>query len=319
MPRPLRFVPEKDTLVEITTRCFQSQYLLAPSPLVNEIILGVLARAADEYEVGVVAYVCLSSHYHLLVRADDAKQVAGFAGYFNANVAREINRLRGRSGHFWEDRYHAIIVSGEEAAQIDRLVYILSNGVKEGLVERVADWPGVHAAPALLDGGPVEGTWFDRTREYGARCRGEAFDARRFAETQVLELVPLPCWDGLSPKVRRSRIAGLIHQIEAEAAALRKDSGLEPVSREAIERQNPFERPKKPKKSSAPRFHAFTKKARRQLYEAYAIFVAAFREAAEKLRAGDRMARFPTGSFPPHLPFVRDELSVTLSAALSAG
>ena len=26
---------------------------------------------------------------------------------------------------------------------------------------------------------------------------------------------------------------------------------------------------------------------------------------AEKLRAGDRTARFPTGSFPPHLPFVR--------------
>lgn len=77
-------------------------------------------------------------------------------------------------------------------------------------------------------------------------------DARRFAETRVLELVPLPCWDGLSPEVRRSRIARLIQQIEAEAAALRKASGLEPVGREAIERQNPFERLKKPKQSSAP-------------------------------------------------------------------
>jgi hypothetical protein len=41
------------------------------------------------------------------------------------------------------------------------------------------------------------------------------------------------------------------------------------------------------------------------MYEAYAGFVAAFREAAEKLRGGDRMARFPEGSFPPGLPFVR--------------
>ena len=31
---------------------------------------------------------------------------------------------------------------------------------------------------------------------------------------------------------------------------------------------------------------------------------AAFREAAEKLRAGDREAAFPVGSFPPGLPFV---------------
>jgi hypothetical protein len=40
------------------------------------------------------------------------------------------------------------------------------------------------------------------------------------------------------------------------------------------------------------------------LWEAYAFFVAAFREAAEKLRGGDRSAEFPPGSFPPRLPFV---------------
>jgi hypothetical protein len=41
------------------------------------------------------------------------------------------------------------------------------------------------------------------------------------------------------------------------------------------------------------------------MYKMYAIFVAAFREAAEQLRAGDRSAKFPEGSFPPGLPFVR--------------
>jgi len=40
------------------------------------------------------------------------------------------------------------------------------------------------------------------------------------------------------------------------------------------------------------------------LGEAYSTFLAAFREAAEKLKAGDRAARFPLGSFPPALPFV---------------
>jgi len=33
------------------------------------------------------------------------------------------------------------------------------------------------------------------------------------------------------------------------------------------------------------------------MYKTYAGFVAAFREAAEKLRGGDRLARFPEGSF----------------------
>jgi hypothetical protein len=41
-----------------------------------------------------------------------------------------------------------------------------------------------------------------------------------------------------------------------------------------------------------------TKEARKALYEAYAWFVAAYREAADKLKKGDRDAAFPPGSFP---------------------
>jgi hypothetical protein len=41
------------------------------------------------------------------------------------------------------------------------------------------------------------------------------------------------------------------------------------------------------------------------LREAYGLFLTAFRDAAELLKAGDRMASFPKGSFPPGLPFVR--------------
>ena len=40
------------------------------------------------------------------------------------------------------------------------------------------------------------------------------------------------------------------------------------------------------------------------MWTAYFTFVAAFREAAEKLKAGNRLASFPIGSFPPGLPFV---------------
>ena len=59
------------------------------------------------------------------------------------------------------------------------------------------------------------------------------------------------------------------------------------------------------KKSPAPRFHAATKAAREALRQAYGLFLAAFREAAERLKAGDPTARFPNGCFPPGLPFVR--------------
>jgi hypothetical protein len=50
--------------------------------------------------------------------------------------------------------------------------------------------------------------------------------------------------------------------------------------------------------------HAASRRIRREIYEMYYRFVAAFREAAEQLRAGDRSVTFPEGSFPPGLPFV---------------
>ena len=68
--------------------------------------------------------------------------------------------------------------------------------------------------------------------------------------------------------------------------------------------QDPHDRPKRSKRSPAPFFHAVSARVRDELWEGYRWFVAAFRDAAEKLRAGDRNVSFPAGSFPPALPFV---------------
>ncbi len=91
-------------------------------------------------------------------------------GYFNSKLAREVARSTGWRDKVFSRRYQAILVSDEEEAQIGRLVYVLSHGCKENLVARPQDWPGVHSVTALLTGEPIEGTWFDRTREWEARC-----------------------------------------------------------------------------------------------------------------------------------------------------
>ena len=84
----------------------------------------------------------------------------------------------------------------------------------------------------------------------------------------------------------------------------RKNAGIRPRGRAAVLAQNPLRRPLKTKKSPAPAFHAASQAVRRELRDAYGWFVGAFRAAAEKLRAGDRNAVFPVGSFPPALKFV---------------
>ena len=196
------------------------------------------------------------------------------------------------------------MVSDEEEAQIERLRYGLAHGAKEDLVEGPRDWPGVHAVRGLLDGEVLEGLWFDRTQEYLARRRGEKFAPLQYATREVLELVPLPCWKPLTAEQRRARVAALVEDIESEAAARRKRTGVKPLGVAAVLAQNPLRRPKRTKKSPAPAFHAASKAVRRELWDAYALFVAAYRAAAEKLRAGVRDVVFPRGSFPPALPFV---------------
>lgn len=90
-------------------------------------------------------------------------------------------------------------------------------------------------------------------------------------------------------------MAGLIGQIEATAAAERAKKGVEPLGAEKILAQDPETQPETLDRSPAPFVHAATRKIRKELWEAYGWFVAAYREAAEKLRNGGRNAAFPPG------------------------
>jgi hypothetical protein len=225
--------------------------------------------------------------------------------YVNGKLGKEVGRLVGWRHGIWSRRYTAVVVSDEEAAQVGRLRYLLAHGVKENLVERAIDWPGVHSVRAILEGKSLKGYWFNRKQEYAARNRGEAYGRLTYATEETFVLTPLPCWEHLSPEQYRERVAALVEEIESEAKAIRREKGLPVLGARAVLQQNPHKEPNRTKRSPAPRFHAASKAVRNGLREMYGLFLAAFRDAAEQLKAGDRRAKLPLGSLPPGLPFVR--------------
>jgi hypothetical protein len=81
-------------------------------------------------------------------------------------------------------------------------------------------------------------------------------------------------------------------------------TGAEPFGAAKIRAQAPETGPERVKKSPAPLLHAASKMVRQVFYEGFALFVVAYRTAAEKLQRGDPHPGFPFGSFPPALPFV---------------
>jgi hypothetical protein len=199
----------------------------------------------------------------------------------------------------------SIEVSDEEAAQIARLRYILSHGPKENLVPRCRDWPGLQCIDALTEGKTLKGIWRDRSLEYEAkRCGKEELDPEAFMKSYTLRLNPLPCWQHLSDEEVQRRICDMVNEVDAETARRVVLNGKVPLGAAAIRGQHPHERPARSKKSPAPAVHAASKAVRKQLKEAYRLFVAAYREAADRLRSGDFSVIFPVDCFPPPRPYV---------------
>ena len=306
MGRPLRYIPQGGALVEITLRTIQGRYLLRPDRggRVNEVVLGIFGRAQRLYRLKIMGVSVLSTHIHLLAYPQDAEQLRSFMRHVGANLSKELGRLHSWSGKMWSRRFRGILVSEEEEDQVGRLRYLLAAGVKEELVAKAIDWPGVHSARALTRDHPLRGWWFDRSREFAARQRGEHPGRYDHAREETLFLDPLPCWRHLSLKENRRRVKALIRDIERKALAERLASSKPVLGADAVMAADPHHRPQELDRSAAPDFHARRREVRRAMREAYAWVVVKHREAAERLRAGKSRVEFPEGTFPPGLPFV---------------
>ncbi len=318
MPRGPRDNPPGWT-VEIVTRTICGFFLLPATAYFARIFVGVLALAQKKYPVKIHAAVALSNHYHLIVTPADAEQLADFMEFFNGNLAREAKRLIGWQGRLWADRYHAVPISPEPGAMVDRLRYVISHSVKENLVTRISEWEGLHCAQALIDGKPMSGVWYERSVEYEAQRQAERRAARRDTDVEELDpsafmthyelkLAPMPCWQSVPTATNRKRVAKMVEEIEEAAARKREKSGVEPLGMERIRNQDPLTRPAKGKGESKPRplCHAASDEMRDRVRRARRAFGEMFRAAAEKLKWGKiAEAIFPKNSFPPSLPFVR--------------
>ncbi len=178
MGRKLRFLAPGG-LVEVTSRTIHGRLLLQPNERIADLCRGVLARAARLYPVDVHAFAFLGNHYHLLLTVPDAQRLAQFMNYLNSNLAREVGRVVRWHERFWGRRYQAIPVTDEEASQVERLLYVLRQGCKEGLVRTPTEWPGATSTRALLFGEPIRGAWIDRTSAYQSHRKDQPADPDR--------------------------------------------------------------------------------------------------------------------------------------------
>ncbi len=304
MGRSPRFIPEnKDgVLVELSSRAVNSWALLRPSEELNDVTVGVLGRSLEISPLEVIALCVASTHYHMLVVVHDQQQLSRFMQHFQGNMSREVGRLIGWRGPLWSRRYDGIVVSDEPKVQWGRLRYLVKHGVKENLVESPLEWPGVHAARALVEGNPLEGHWYDRTREAVAKRRGEDFEEHDFATKYLVDFSPLPAFRQLTPEEYREKVTALIRNIENDGA--RDRDGRPVLGVKKILSQDRFQAPSKAKaakNSPRPRFIVKSPDLRDELWYEFRVFRLKYGEAARSLLSGAMNAAwdFPKGSYPP--------------------
>ena len=302
MARPLRYLSNDRALVEITTRTIQGRLLLRPSKELNESIVGVLGRAL-EFSPGIELHAVahLSNHLHFLLTVPDAQLLARFMCFVNGNIAREAGRLHDWKERFWGRRYRCIEILDDAAAE-QRLRYLLAHGVKERLVTRVEEWPGVNSAQALIKGGSLHGVWIDRVGEYDARRRGQQVTFDQFQTRYEVKLAPLPAWQERSAEECHTSLVEMITSIEQEASEAGGAPGTDGAVR--VCREEPHRRSEGVKLRPAPACHASSRERRERFCKAYREFVQAFREAVGASKRRGSRASFPRPCFAPSLGFL---------------
>src|SRR5262245_10499260 len=118
----------------------------------NERTHGVVAdalAASTKGDFRVAEYSLQNDHVHLIVEAQDERALSRWLKGLFVRLARALNRLWGRVGNVFPDRYHARSLTTPRAVRI-ALVYLFGNASKHGALGRaVLD---AYSSAASFDG-----------------------------------------------------------------------------------------------------------------------------------------------------------------------
>jgi hypothetical protein len=139
----------------------------------------------------IVEYTVQEDHIHLIAEAAHARALSGGVRGLAIRLARALNRLLGRRGRVWDDRYHARALTTPRAVR-HALVYVLMNFRKHGqpgteidLYSSAAWFAGWRAPPKVFALGPrpiaAPRTWLARVgwRRHGLISTDERPCGRR--------------------------------------------------------------------------------------------------------------------------------------------
>jgi len=149
MPLPRPVLPGCSYL--ITRRCTQRQFLLRPDAETRRNFLYCLAEAAIRHNIKLLFTLASSNHHHTGIHDPDGTYPV-FLEHFHKLLAKCQNARFGRSENFWSSEQTSVVRLMDPNDALDKMIYTLTNPVKDHLVERAHHWPGASSLRANLSG-----------------------------------------------------------------------------------------------------------------------------------------------------------------------
>jgi putative transposase len=269
----------------LNRRCTQRQFLLRPDDEICNAFLYCLIEAAQKFDVVLLLSQMMSNHHHTPFY-DPHGMAIEFTHRFHTHLAKCVNAYRGRFENMWSSEPPCLVELEGLDAVVDRLIYTATNPVKDGLVERVCQWPGPPMVGALLEGRTLKARrpWF-LFRDDGPMPE----------QVETTFAIPEEVGDH---NMIVERIRAGIAAVEAQCAQERTENNRRVVGRRRILRQPWQENPtsREPRRGLRPRVAARSKWARIEALQRNEEFQIRYREARTMWLAG-KPAVFPAGTY----------------------
>jgi putative transposase len=103
------------------------------------IYLDILRKQSQRFGLSIDGYCLMTNHVHIVGRPESEKSLAKAVGRTHFIYTQYVNRLHGRSGHLWQNRFFSCAL--DERHTLAALRYLERNPVRAGLVQRAWDYP----------------------------------------------------------------------------------------------------------------------------------------------------------------------------------
>jgi len=215
----------------VVTKTLRGQFILAPKRGIRELCAGVLAKAQLNWpSIKLYGYAFMSNHIHLMLQGPPS-DFSAFMGFLKRELSRRLGQKYRLPGTLWHQRYAMSALPTHES-QLKCLKYVLAQGVKEGLVARPVDWPGLHCAKALLGNYPEIGVWFQASDYHQAKARNalrrtpKKISRSAFYQRLRVHLSMLPALEDFTSDGQSKKLQAINHDIIRSGEVNRKSGNI---------------------------------------------------------------------------------------------